>query len=334
MTERHGLDITLDGTFLDVTHYLIPDATVAVLVLPGGGFREHTLHDGIGYAEWLNTIGISAAVLHYQLRPDPFPLALRQARAVLDAMQTEPRLGYHSASVGVMGSSAGGLLAGLLATSTVLSIEDPPQRVPRPEFHAQSYGLADLSLLPSSAVEALLGERMQLVDELSPITHVDQDTAPTFVWSTAQDPPGLPNALAWAHALARHEVPVELHIYPEGWHGVGLANGVPYGAHGHEHLPRTAQWTAAFERWVVHTFDVRESSRGERSRQHARALVRRIARERDVPCGGNSHARPGQEVTDERPLPKDVLRMWTHYESQSQRVQSAATAPSVGCDAP
>lgn len=249
----------LDGTVLDVSHHRVAGATAAVLVLPGGGFREYTLHDGIGYAEWLNTIGISAAVLHYRLRPDPFPLALRQARAVLDAMQTDPRLGYQQASVGVMGSSAGGLLAGLLATNTILSMEEPPVRVPHPAFHAQCYGLADLNLLPPSAVEALLGDRVHLADELSPITHVDQHTAPTFVWSTAQDPPGLPNALAWAQALARHEVPVELHVYPEGWHGVGLADGVPYGDHGHEAIPHTAQWTDAFERWVAHTLGDRKN---------------------------------------------------------------------------
>ena len=62
----------------------------------------------------------------------------------------------------------------------------------------QPYGLADLDLLPPGAVAALLGDAVHLATELSPITHVDASTAPTFVWATAQDGPGLPNALAWS----------------------------------------------------------------------------------------------------------------------------------------
>ncbi len=252
MTERTDIPTTSSGP-LDVRHFRVAQARIAVLVLPGGGFREHTRHDGIGYARWLNRIGVSAAVLHYRLRPDPFPLALQQARTVLDAMQSDVSLGYSATTVGVMGSSAGGLLAGLLATGAVLSIEGRPPRVPRPAFQAQCYGLADLGLLPAGAVQALLGERAHLAHELSPVNHVAADTAPSFVWATAQDPPGLPNALAWTQALADHQVPVELHIYPEGRHGVGLADGVPYGDHGHDAIPHTAQWTSACERWLHHT---------------------------------------------------------------------------------
>lgn len=223
----------------------------AVLVLPGGGFRELTAHDGEGYARWLNTLGIAAVVLRYALVPAPFPLAVQQARAALDALQAGVLLpGVARDRVGVIGSSAGGLLAGLLATGAVLSFEPPVEAVPRPAFHIQSYGLADLALLPPPAVEALLGDRMADADELSPVRHVDGDTAPTFVWATGQDGPGLPNALEWARALAEHEVPVELHVYPEGGHGVGLADGVPYGEHGRSSIPHTAGWTRACADWL------------------------------------------------------------------------------------
>lgn len=225
----------------------------AVLVLPGGGFREHTGHDGTGYARWLNTLGIGAVVLRYRLRPDPFPLALQQARAALAALQDGQLLpDVDAGRVGVIGSSAGGLLAGLLATGAVLSVEQPPARVPRPAFQVQSYGIGDLSLIPHEAVAALLGENVHLARELSPVTHVDERTAPSFVWATAPDPPGLPNALAWAQVLAAAGVPVELHVYPEGWHGVGLADGIAHGPHGHAAIPHTAQWTTACRHWLEH----------------------------------------------------------------------------------
>ena len=223
-----------------------------VLVLPGGGFREHTRHDGEGYARWFARLGITAVVLRYRLRPDPFPLALEQARAAFAALREgrlSPRI--DDAKVGVIGSSAGGLLAGLLATNARPPIA-PGRPSARPAFHIQSYGLADLGLLPDGAVAALLGDKRHLAAELSPVHHIDEETSPSFIWATAQDPPGLPNALEWARVLAAHDVPTELHIYPEGHHGVGLADGVAYGPHGRERIEHTAQWTLACERWLRH----------------------------------------------------------------------------------
>lgn len=49
----------------------VPGSETAVLVLPGGRFREHTEHDGAGYARWLNSIGISAAVLRLVRGAEP-----------------------------------------------------------------------------------------------------------------------------------------------------------------------------------------------------------------------------------------------------------------------
>lgn len=234
--------------------FAVPGAP-ALLVLPGGGFREHTAHDGEGYARWLNSIGLGAVVLRYRLGPDPFPDALQQARSALAALQDGELLaGADRTRIGVIGSSAGGLLAGLLATGAVLSFEEPLARVPRPMFHVQSYGVADLGLLPAGAVAGLLGDHVERAVELSPVTHVDERTAPTFVWTTAQDAPGLPNALAWARVLAGHGVRVELHVYPEGRHGVGLADGVAWGEHGRLAIPHTARWTAALRTWLTDEF--------------------------------------------------------------------------------
>lgn len=223
----------------------------SVLVLPGGGFREHTQHEGEGYARWLSSIGIHAAVLNYRLLPHRFPAPLEDARAGLDYLRHgDHGLSVDSTRVGVIGSSAGGHLAGLLMAGTVLSIETLATEPPRPDFAILAYAVADLSLLPDEAVEALLGELLPLKDELSPAQHLDSRTCPAFVWATAEDPPGFPNALAWASALVGVGVAVELHVYPRGWHGLGLADGNAFGAHGHVSIPHTAQWSAACESWL------------------------------------------------------------------------------------
>ncbi|GAB3536142.1 alpha/beta hydrolase [Arthrobacter tecti] len=223
----------------------------AVLVLPGGGFREHTRHEGEGYARWLSSIGLHSFVVNYRLLPDRFPAPLQDARAGLEYIRKGGHgLDVNARRVGVIGSSAGGHLAGLLMAGTVLSIESLTGEPPRPDFAILAYAVADLHLLPEEAVEALLGELINLKDELSPARHLDSRTCPTFVWATAEDPPGFPNALAWAHALVEADVAVELHIYPHGWHGLGMADGTVYGKHGHTSIAHTAQWSAACERWL------------------------------------------------------------------------------------
>lgn len=224
----------------------------AVLVLPGGGFRELPPHEGEGYARWLSGLGIHAFVLSYRLLPDRFPAPLEDARAGLDHIRNGDH-GLDVGRVGVIGSSAGGQLAGLLMTGRVLSIEEGVADPPRPDFAILAYALADLDLLPPPVVENLLGDLLPIKDELSPAKHVDASVCPTFVWATAQDPPGLPNALEWTRALAAAAVPVELHVYPGGSHGIGLADGVEYGGEPHKFIarePHTASWTTACAAWL------------------------------------------------------------------------------------
>ncbi|WP_233571034.1 alpha/beta hydrolase [Nocardiopsis sp. Huas11] len=224
----------------------------AVLVLPGGRFQELPKHEGEGYARWLSGLGLHAFVLSYRLLPDRFPAPLEDARAALDHI----RHGDHGLDVdrvGVIGSSAGGQLAGLLMTGRVLSIEEGVTDPPRPDFAILAYALADLDLLPQPVVENLLGDLLPIRDELSPAKHVDASVCPTFVWATAQDPPGLPNALEWTRAPAAAAVPVELHVYPDGGHGIGLADGVEHGGEQHEFIarePHTASWTTACAAWM------------------------------------------------------------------------------------
>lgn len=224
----------------------------SVLVLPGGRFQELPPHEGEGYARWLSSIGLNAFVLEYRLLPERFPAPLVDARAGLDYIRTGDH-GLPTDRVGVIGSSAGGQLAGLLMTGQVLSIEEGVADPPRPDFAILAYALADLDLLPPVAVETLLGELISIKDELSPAKHVDSSVCPTFVWAGAQDPPGLPNALEWTRVLAAAAVPVETHVYPTGTHGIGLADGVEYGGKEHFFIARdehTASWTTACEAWL------------------------------------------------------------------------------------
>ena len=52
----------------------------AVVIFPGGGYYKRALHEGNGYAEFLNSHGITAFVVEYRVYPHKFPLPLLDAR--------------------------------------------------------------------------------------------------------------------------------------------------------------------------------------------------------------------------------------------------------------
>ncbi len=109
-----------------------------------------------------------------------------------------------------------------------------------------AYAIADLDLVDEPTVVRLVGDSSTLHSELSPARHLDAQECPTFVWATGQDIPGLINSLRWGEAIATAGRRLELHIYPDGGHGVGMADGKG----GYPHLPRTAQWTTTCAQWL------------------------------------------------------------------------------------
>lgn len=221
----------------------------AVLVLPGGGYREHSGNAGEAVARWLAGLGCHAFTLRYRLLPTLFPAALIDARAGLDYVRfADHGLAVDPARVGVIGFSAGGHLAGMLTAGTVLGDEDYAGAAPRPDFAVLAYSIADLDLVDQPTVDRLVGSSPSLHGELSPARHLDDRPCPTFVWATGEDLPGLANTLRWGEAIATAGRRVELHVYPDGVHGVGLADG----RHGYANLPHTARWTSDCEAWFRH----------------------------------------------------------------------------------
>ena len=74
--------------------------------------------------------------------------------------------------------------------------------------------------------ENLLGDRYEeLVEEMSLENQVDADTPPAFLWHTTEDDcVPVENSLLFYQALHDQGISVEMHIYPHGPHGLGLAN--------------------------------------------------------------------------------------------------------------
>ena len=59
-------------------------------------------------------------------------------------------------------------------------------------------------------------------DLIAPEVNPTNKTPPTFLAMAQDDPVRVENALFYAAALRKAQVPFELHVYPTGGHGYGL----------------------------------------------------------------------------------------------------------------
>lgn len=231
---------------------LLPNAehpTAAVVICPGGGYERLAPHEGEPVARWLAEQGVAGLVLRYRVAPHRYPAALcdvlraiRLVRSKATAWNVDP------GRVGVLGFSAGGHLAGSAATQFDADIPQAGDAMdahsPRPDAAVLCYPVVLAGAHGhAGSLEALHGIDADTAarQAFSLDQHVTPVTPPTFLWHTADDAVvDVRNSLAFAAACREQDVPAELHIFPTGRHGLGLADGHPAG-----------QWVGLCEKWLA-----------------------------------------------------------------------------------
>jgi acetyl esterase/lipase len=214
--------------------FVRPDGlpVAAVIVFPGGGYAKRAAHEADPIARWLNSLGIASFVVEYRVAPYRHPQPLNDARRAIRIVRHRAKeLAIDPARVGVLGFSAGAHLAASAATWFDLGdphADDPIDRESgRPDLLIACYPVISLVRFPHlDSLSNLLGpdpdERM--VHALSLENRVTPQTPPTFIWHTAGDESvSVENSVVFAAALARHRVPFSMHVFPDGQHGLGLA---------------------------------------------------------------------------------------------------------------
>ena len=227
-----------------LTAFCAEGSRSAVIVCPGGGYTRKAPHEGEPVAQKLCQAGISAFVLDYRVAPCPHDAPLADA---LRAVRVVRAMGYEK--VGILGFSAGGNLACNAAvryTPGDADAQDPVERLSsRPDALVSCYSVVSFCRdTHIGSVCALLGEQyrnISLQRMHSAELHVTPDSPPAFIWHTAEDASvPVENSLNLAMAYSRCGVAYELHIFPQGRHGLGLA----------QEIPHTAQWMALCCCWL------------------------------------------------------------------------------------
>lgn len=216
----------------------------AVIICPGGGYVNLSISwEGTDVAKLLNAKGITAIVLKYRL-PNSKSNVVPYLSPLLDAKRAIRMARFYSAQwninknkIGIMGFSAGGHLASTLGTH--FDAGDPSSTDPieqfssRPDFMVLVYPVITMNkpIMHAGSKNNLIGEKAseELAKLYSNELQVTKQTPPTFIVH-AEDDKTVPveNSLLFFQALKDNGVPAELHIYPVGGHGFGLALGKGY----------------------------------------------------------------------------------------------------------
>lgn len=209
----------------------------AVVVFPGGGYRSRAQHEGTRYAEFFAEHGVTAFVVDYRVEPNKFPAPLADAqRAVQTVRYYAEKYGVDKNKIAVIGSSAGGHLAALLSTYRENVQTETPEIA---EIAAEDYvpnaqilcypviDVSDERITHVGTAERFVGEDWkERGAAFSPNKIADEKTPQAFIWHTFSDGGvNVCNSLEYVKRLKEVGVSAELHVFPEGRHGLGLALG-------------------------------------------------------------------------------------------------------------
>ena len=228
----------------------------ALLSIPGGGYRFVSVeNEGINVARTFNPLGVTVFVLGYRLPgegwTDPEDVPLQDAQRAMRLIRANAaRHGIRPETLGVVGFSAGGLLAASIATAwndPVYTAVDAADRADaRPAYAGLVYPVTS-------------GDRMRVgagpAARFDPTRRLGGDTPPLFIVHALDDPVvPFSEPMAMLTAAREAKVPVEAHFLQEGGHGFGPRYLAP-------DLPG-ADWPVLFDRWIKRSLAGQRSAIG------------------------------------------------------------------------
>ena len=249
------IQIRKDNPAITLTTYVSTDLAgvkprKAVLIFPGGGYNHLAHHEGEKIALNFLSAGINAFVLKYSSRlitPDmayPKP-QVDASNAMKYIKDNAERYNIDPNYVFVLGFSAGGHLASSMGTiwhkDEIYADSEPMEYgynkpagmilcypVTTAKYHAGSLGNL-YGHIPTQ-------EEYDAVDS---VLNVDERTCPAFFWHTSDDScVPVESSLLMAKAMKEHGIKFEMHVYPEGRHGLGI----PDGNGTEDNYPNIATW--------------------------------------------------------------------------------------------
>lgn len=259
---EHGFMPTLTAYLLDGNPNE-KEIRPAVVIVPGGGYTHVSYREGERVALNFSTAGFHTFILNYAINPHRHPLPLMNIAKALEIIrENATEWGVASDKIAVCGFSAGGHLCASISTlwndKEIFGNDEKNNRLHRPDASILCYPVISCDdYAHKGSFIALTGqnEKTPLWDKLSLEKRVDKDTPPAFIWHTGDDN-GVPaeNSLLYTMALRKNKVPVELHIYQDGSHGMSVVSDEVFWKV--DKFTRTYPWTKQAIEWLYLRFGI------------------------------------------------------------------------------
>ena len=237
----------------------------AVVIFPGGGYDYTSDREAEPVANAYLAAGYSAFVVRYAVGADakhPHPL-LDAAAALALVLARAEEFHIDPQKVAVCGFSAGGHLAAHIGTQWHLPLLRETLGGESADFRPDAMVLCYpvISGIRSPHLHSFLNltgpdPAQETLARLSCEESVDDRTPPAFLWHTANDTcVPVENSLVMAGALAKAGVPVELHVFPNGLHGLSVCTYETAAGGSEDRVyPYVARWVPWSVRFLENVF--------------------------------------------------------------------------------
>lgn len=196
-------------------------------------------------------------MLDYSVAPSGWPVAIVElSKAIMYVKSIADENNIDKDRIFVCGFSAGGHLAASIGVHwnhpAVVKFSGAENEENKPTGIILGYPVitAEKGKTHQESIDNLVAGREELKYLTSLEKFVSKETPQMFIWHTFSDKAvPVSNSLIFANALEQHKVKFELHIYPDGNHGLALGNEVT-AVESLPSLPAVQNWLKMSVRWI------------------------------------------------------------------------------------
>ncbi len=231
-----------------------------ILICPGGGYEYLSAREGESIALTFNSFGYHCAIIHYTPFPATYPTSLLEVAAAVKLFKDNAdSYGIDADKIILWGASAGGHLVASFATGyfrdEVTSYFNVSSDYLKPAGLMLAYPvITSGEYAHRGSFDHLLGDLKddaKMLEYTSIENRVNEKMPPSFVWHTFTDKSvPVQNSFLLAEAMRKADVPLELHIFPTGGHGLALANDITLSPWKKEIDEGSQQWVALAKNWL------------------------------------------------------------------------------------